>query len=124
MNKSIFNIPNPKALASKIKLISFDLDGTLLGTSGKISSDSLKEIARIKKMGVAMAIATGRPLFSCEEIIDQVGVEGASMFFAGSLVIDVFTRIPVFENHLSKEVVKNLVKFSRSNKLSLELYTG
>jgi hypothetical protein len=69
-------------------------------------------------------MATGRPLFSADQFVDALGAKGASMFYAGALITDVETRIPAFECHLPKSEVQSLVKFCRSNNLSLELYTG
>ncbi len=122
--QKISELTDPKSVGRDIKLLSFDLDGTLINSSGEISEASIREIARVKKSGVAIAIATGRPLFTSEDIIDQIGVEGASMFFSGSFVTDVFTRIPVLECHMIRATVEEIVKFAREHKITLELYTG
>lgn len=124
MTYEITKINSPEYLAQGIRLLCFDLDGTLIDRSGAIAPVVLAEIARVKKTGIAIAIATGRPLFACEEIIDQIGAESASIFYSGSFVTDVFTRIPILESHMAPESVTALVNFARKNNLTIELYTG
>ncbi len=125
MTIQLNNIPNPALYSRGIKLICFDLDGTLINSQGIISQETLTEIQRVKnKYNVTVAMATGRPLFSADAFVDDLGAKGASMFYAGALITDVETRIPAFECHLPKPEALKLVEFCRNNKLSLELYAG
>lgn len=125
MSRLVTEIPNAALYSHDIKLICFDLDGTLVGSRGEISDDTIKEIRRVQnKYGITVAMATGRPLFSADRFVDDIGARGASMFYAGALITDVETRIPAFECHLPKPEVQSLVSFCRTNKLSLELYSG
>lgn len=125
MSTLIKNIPNPAIYSAGIKLICFDLDGTLVNAKGNVGELTLSEIKRVKeKYGITIAFATGRPLFASDALIDQVGARGASMFYAGAFIVDVETRIPAFECHLSQKELKEILNFARTNKLTLELYTG
>ena len=45
-----------------IKLISLDLDGTLLDPKGKITAASREAVARAKAAGLRVVINTGRPV--------------------------------------------------------------
>lgn len=45
-----------------MKLIAFDLDGTLLNRDGTISQETITQMSRLVERGCLMAIATGRPL--------------------------------------------------------------
>lgn len=125
MSKSVENIPNPALFGHNIKLLCFDLDGTLINSKGEIGSATINEIHRVKqKHGLTVVMATGRPLFSADMFVDEIGAKGASMFYAGALITDVETRIPAFECHLPKPEAQAIVNFCRENKLPLELYSG
>lgn len=125
MSIPIKNVPNPAIYGTGIKLICFDLDGTLVNSKGEVGELTLSEIKRIKERhGITIAFATGRPLFASDKLVDLVGARGASMFYSGAFIVDVETRIPAFECHLSKEELKEILSFARKHKLTLELYTG
>jgi Cof subfamily protein (haloacid dehalogenase superfamily) len=125
MSIYISKLPNPTLYSRGIKLLCFDLDGTLINSRGEISQDTLKEVRRAaKRHNLTVAMATGRPLFSADVFVDDLGAKGASMFYAGALITDVETRIPAFECHLPRAETESLVQFCRENKLSLELYAG
>jgi Cof subfamily protein (haloacid dehalogenase superfamily) len=44
------------------KLIALDVDGTLLTSTGELHARTIAAIARVRRHGVAVAIATGRPV--------------------------------------------------------------
>ena len=44
----------------KIKLIAFDLDGTLLGEDNRISDENFNVLAFAAERGVSLVVATGR----------------------------------------------------------------
>jgi Cof subfamily protein (haloacid dehalogenase superfamily) len=125
MTNLVNKIPNPALYGRDIKLLCFDLDGTLVNSKGEISTTTINEIQRVRKEhGVTVVMATGRPLFSADYFVDLIGARGASMFYAGALITDVETRIPAFECHLPRPEAEAIVSFCRENKLSLELYSG
>ena len=45
-----------------IKLISLDLDGTLLDPKGRVTSASKRAIAKARAAGVRVVVNTGRPV--------------------------------------------------------------
>jgi Cof subfamily protein (haloacid dehalogenase superfamily) len=125
MSKLVDKLPNPSLYGRDIKLLCFDLDGTLINSKGEISTTTINEIHRVKREhGVTVVMATGRPLFSADYIVDEIGAKGASMFYAGALITDVETRIPAFECHLPRPEALAIVDFCREHKLPLELYSG
>lgn len=55
------NVRNSKRIdMMQYKLVVTDMDGTLLNSEKKISSENLKAIKRLKEKGIKFAIATGR----------------------------------------------------------------
>ena len=71
-----------------IKLISLDLDGTLLAPRGQITAASKEAIAKAKAAGLRVVINTGRPaqegVFFAREAGCDLLVSGAG----GGLVVD------------------------------------
>ncbi|AOG60092.1 HAD superfamily hydrolase [Spiroplasma helicoides] len=57
-----------------IKLITLDIDGTLLGKKKKVSSENIKAINEARKKGIKICIASGRALNRVDEIAHEIGV--------------------------------------------------
>jgi len=74
--------------ADKIKLVFFDLDGTLIGKSGTISDTDLASLVALKKRGIKIAIASGRPIIGIRNLQQLIGFNGVSSLGAGSIIYD------------------------------------
>jgi len=63
------------------KLILFDIDGTIISYRGEahIPEPTMEAIARLKKAGHLVAIATGRSLFTSRKIMDTRGIRMAAV---------------------------------------------
>ena len=75
---------------TKIKLISLDLDGTLLNREKKISAENLAALTEARAAGVTVILNTGRPLVSAQEYLNALGLTDArdySIFLNGGLVL-------------------------------------
>src|SRR5699024_9263927 len=59
----------------QMKLITIDLDGTLLGTDGKISPANVKAIQKAEEAGYKVSISTGRSRHDTEEILKQAALK-------------------------------------------------
>lgn len=55
------------------KLVTIDMDGTLLNSNGEISQENVKAIKKATEKGVKVVIATGRGIKSLGKFIDQLG---------------------------------------------------
>lgn len=62
-------------MISNIRCIVSDLDGTLLMPDHSLSNEVVTAIRRYTEEGGLFTIATGRPLFTAQSIIDQIGIE-------------------------------------------------
>lgn len=71
-----------------IKLISLDLDGTLLNPEGKITDASKVAIAKAKAAGVRVVINTGRPLQEGVWFAKEAGCDTLAAGAGGGLVGD------------------------------------
>lgn len=109
--------------SSGIKLLCFDLDGTVINSAGIVSDQDLNAIAKAREAGIKVTIASGRPSFTAEHIAKQLGAERACMFFSGSLIIDMLDKSSVAEANLNTEHVLEFVEFGREHGIGTELYT-
>lgn len=71
-----------------IKLISLDLDGTLLDPRGQITAASIESIARARAAGVRVVINTGRPAQEGVYFAKESGCDGLVSGAGGGLVVD------------------------------------
>lgn len=69
-------------------LVVFDLDGTLLNASHRISAFTRDTLIRLTDSGIAYTVATGRNLHSAQEIIDGHGFHLPHVYINGVLIWD------------------------------------
>ncbi len=72
----------------KIELIALDLDGTLLDSNGRISSDNEIAIKKAIACGMQIIIATGKTRWSAEAAIAQLGLQSPGVFTQGLVIYD------------------------------------
>lgn len=108
---------------SRYKLLLVDVDGTLVNSSGAISVENKKALAKAAASGVKVSLSTGRVIKACLPIIDQLSLDGIHIFFDGALVASPTESREVYAQPLKAEVVKRAVAFSRLNDIYLELYS-
>jgi len=53
------------------KIVALDYDGTLARSNGKVNSEEFIELKRLQTLGVTTIVATGRSLFSADEVMTQ-----------------------------------------------------
>lgn len=58
-----------------IKLISIDLDGTLLNSNSEIDQENIKAVKYAQKKGCQIVLCTGRPYSLTKSFADQLGVQ-------------------------------------------------
>jgi Cof subfamily protein (haloacid dehalogenase superfamily) len=71
-----------------IKLISLDVDGTLLDKNGKLSKVNLEAIHAAKERGVHIVINTGKPLSAILNLINDLGVSDPVITLTGGLILE------------------------------------
>jgi len=84
--KSLADVPGINW--NRIKLALFDVDGTLVGVDGGISSRVKTAIANIQQLGIATAVASGRPPFATEFLFDELNLIDVGSFYAGACLYD------------------------------------
>lgn len=63
-----------------IKLIAFDLDGTLLNEDRELSENNIKAIKKVLKKNIKIVIATGRPYAGFRRFLIELGILGENNY--------------------------------------------
>jgi HAD superfamily hydrolase (TIGR01484 family) len=94
------------------KLIATDLDGTLVGSDGKVSPRTAAAVAAVERAGVPFVMVTGRPPRWMADISDQTGHRGLAICANGALLYDLHTqqvlRSTLLEESVAVEVITAL----------------
>lgn len=101
----------------------FDIDGTVVGRDHAIAPRTKRAIQMLKQRGVVVGFATGRASFATREVGAELGIDGPSMFFAGSLIQDVASGTVLYRVDLSEHSVRSLLELSNHQQYHLEFYT-
>jgi Cof subfamily protein (haloacid dehalogenase superfamily) len=74
---------------SEIKLISLDVDGTLLTSEGRLPEQNKTAILAAIKKGVRVVLTTGRPAPAIKEYIKELGLRDVIITMGGALIHDI-----------------------------------
>ena len=105
-----------------IKLISSDMDGTLLNSYRQITPINIEAIKKAQENGINFIINTGREYPNARALIEAAGLKCDLICSNGSCAFDKDGNL-LFEHILDKETVRTI--FDAFNKYSMEpsLYT-
>lgn len=92
----------------RIKLVVFDLDGTLLNGEGKIGEENIELIRKLQKLGVKFSFASGRLHSSCVDYVAQLQIEFLLISLDGSYPDD----NTIFESSFPSRYVKKAIKLA------------
>lgn len=110
--------------AAEIRLAFFDIDGTLLHSQGQIKPELYAAIGLLKQRGIKTAIASGRPYFAAEYLIDELGINATGMFYTGAHLYDPLNQQTVSETTLSRDSALAVVSAARDLNMYVEVYTA
>ena len=94
-----------------IKLITIDVDGTLVSPLKRLSKENIIAIDRARDMGVHIALASGRPYHSMERYIKKLGLDRKGHFTVcqnGSYIFDNAIGKPIRGNFQTIKDLKRL----------------
>ncbi|MEX2673433.1 MAG: Cof-type HAD-IIB family hydrolase [Phycisphaeraceae bacterium] len=102
----------------KYQLLALDLDGTLLGSDGKIPEANLRAVERARDAGMLVVLCTGRGLVETRTVIDALSHEGPVVLAGGSLVTDPLTghtlHRALIEPRLAMQVTEHLARLDHA----------
>ena len=105
------------------KLIAIDLDGTLLNSSGEISSENIEAIRLAKEKGIEIVITSGRVSDSVLNIAKEIGADKYFISGNGSMLYDIQKNRIVYENFIDKNKILSLIKMCDENSIYYNIYT-
>jgi len=108
---------------STIRLIGIDVDGTLVGTGGKIHPRVWEAVARVRERGIHLALCSGRPAFGLAlEYARRLEASGWHVFQNGASIIDLQSR-KSSSVQIAPDFINGLIKRARQTGDILELYS-
>lgn len=95
-----------------IKLVVFDLDGTLLNDHGKIGEETKAVVKELKKIGVKFSFASGRLHSAITRFADELDIRLPVISLDGALIKNAKDSTILYESFLRKTHVKKALELS------------
>ncbi len=95
-----------------IKIISIDLDGTLLGPDAKISKKNRDAVKECLKQGIKIVCNTGKTVKFVSTIISLLGLKDFQIASGGTVIMDCDSK-PVFTFRIPEDIYRDIVNFQR-----------
>lgn len=97
-----------------IKMISLDLDGTLLTDEKTITEANQKKLKELHRKGIKIVICTGRPINAIKNYLTELELFDENDFtvcFNGGLVLNNSTKKIMFKKSLKEQQIQMLYNF-------------
>jgi len=105
-----------------IKMVVTDLDGTLLNSERELSQTNRQTLERLGKQGVIRVVATGRSVYSWENVADENWPIDYLIFSCGSGIISWPDKIVLSENHMPPTLVQKTIRTMKELKLCFQVH--
>ena len=112
------------AILNKIKILAFDMDGTLLNNKGVLSEVNKACILRALEKGYHIVIATGRVYSALPK--DVMQVEGIRYVITsnGAHIVDMNTKETIYSNLLTRQAVEAALPWISDPDIMREVFFG
>lgn len=107
-----------------LKLILFDLDGTLLSDAGQIGQESKKLIPKLQKTGVHFTFATGRLHSAITLYADELKLNSPLISLDGCLIKSYPDNKLIYEAYVKEKHVKKAINFADKYLINIALCHG
>ena len=106
-----------------MELIVFDLDGTLLNSSGQLSPYTRDTLRVLSEKGVAYTVATGRTLHASRALLDGHGFCLPHIYKNGVMIWDPADDAYSHQNYLGLGEVRHVLEAVLSNRVTPFIFT-
>ncbi|MFH1381797.1 MAG: Cof-type HAD-IIB family hydrolase [Chloroflexota bacterium] len=106
------------------KLLVLDVDGTLVDGDGIISPEDEEAIVQVHRLGIPVALSTGRAVQACQRFLDRLALDGHHIFFDGALVSNPGLGEEVYAKEIKKDLARQAVGFAHEKEMNLELFSS
>jgi Cof subfamily protein (haloacid dehalogenase superfamily) len=107
---------------SDIRLVAFDLDGTLVGRDHVVTPRVREAIAKMHDAGILGCMVTGRMYRACIAYVRELRFDAPVICYQGAAIIDSSTDEVLEHRALANEVVRELIAATQSDRMYLQLY--
>lgn len=107
-----------------VRLLLFDLDGTLLGPGRRVSEANARALRSAMDRGIQVGFATGRSLRSASPWVEALRPTGPLILLNGGMVWDVSARRPLLERHLPRADARAALAVAAELGVHANLYLG
>src|SRR5690606_2746850 len=104
-------------------LIVFDLDGTLLNSSGKLSQFSQDTLAALSSRGIAYTVATGRSLHAARSLLQGQGFRFLQVYKNGVMIWNPADNAYSHQSYLSLDEIQHVMQAALSQQLTPFIFT-
>lgn len=105
------------------KLITVDLDGTLLDSYGTISQKNKNAIQNAMNRGIEVVIASGRPISSAKSYANESGANNYIICGNGSVLYDIQNDKILYDKFIDRQKALQIIKICEENSIFYCLYT-
>lgn len=105
-----------------IKLVVFDLDGTLLNRDHQLDNKTIAALDLLRKKGIKTMVATGRMYCSAKQYTDKLNIKEPVITYNGALVVDPVKEKKIFHSPIPFKIAEEITKMVVKNKYHLQLY--
>ena len=105
------------------KLITVDLDGTLLNSYGIVTEYTKNILKQLKEKGIETVIASGRPTDSIKVIAKEIESENYFISGNGAILYDIKKDKIIYENTINKNKILEIIKICEENSIYYNIYT-
>ena len=104
-----------------IKMVATDIDGTILPYNGEFRPAVIDCINKLSDKGVKVVLVTGRMHSSTVPIAKKLGLNTPVISYQGGLIKEI-NGTTLYQSNLPTQIAKEIIKWSRQNKVHLNLY--
>jgi Cof subfamily protein (haloacid dehalogenase superfamily) len=105
-----------------VKLVAFDLDGTLIGRDVTLTAKVIEAVGRMHEAGIAGCIVTGRMYRASIPFARKLGFDTPLICYQGAAIIDPSSDEILQHFSVPNDVVRELIANAESEGMHLQLY--
>lgn len=104
------------------KLITIDLDGTLLDSYGEVTERNKETIKEAVKQGVEVVLCSGRISNSIRNIAEEIGANHYLIGGNGAIIYDMQKEEQLYNKYMNKELALKIIQICEENSIYYSIY--